>query len=46
MKRKTDVNFKWDDDFEKLKKKFEGKKKSDYRRKEKYRKDIFGDDRY
>jgi hypothetical protein len=46
MKKKTDTNFSWDDDFEKLKKKFEGKKKLDYKRKEKYRRDIFGDDRY
>jgi hypothetical protein len=46
MKKKTDTNFSWDDDFEKLKRKFEGKKKSDYKRKEKYRRDIFGDDRY
>jgi hypothetical protein len=46
MKKKTDTNFSWDDDFEKLKKKIQGKKKSDFRKKEKYRKNIFGDERY
>ena len=45
-KSKTDGNFSWEDDFEKLKRKFEGKKKSEFRKKEKQKKDIFGDDRY
>jgi hypothetical protein len=46
MKKKTDNNFSWEDDFEKLKRKFEGKKSSEYKRKEKYKKNIFRDDMY
>lgn len=45
-KHKVDTNSNWDDDFDKLKRKFEGKKKPEYKRKEKYKKNIFEDDGY
>jgi hypothetical protein len=45
-KYKVDQNSNWDDDFERMKKKFEGKKNPNYKRKEKYKKDIFRDDKY